>query len=176
MTRDQQRQWFARVEREYMAGNFTPTQQKVLAKLATFTRCRFGIWPSHELLARRARCCVRTVQDALQAARKLGLLEWWHQRVRAVRRLLRTVNRYELRMPAGGVLPGPHGPGRRSTGKSCRGDIQQTKTKASNESGGGLTGLLTGAVQRLTAPSRPETPEQSRDRQLRALGYGHLAR
>src|SRR5262249_37854558 len=110
MTRDQQRQWLARVKQEYAAGNLTATARPVLMELATFTRCRFGIWPSHELLAKRARCCIRTVQDALQAARKLGLLEWWHQRVRRAWRALRAVNRYELRLPAGAALPGPHGP------------------------------------------------------------------
>jgi hypothetical protein len=175
MTRDQQRQWLSRVKQEYTAGNLTATGRLVLMELATFTRCRFGIWPSHELLARRARCCIRTVQEALQAARRLGLLEWWHQRVRRAWRALRAVNRYALKLPGGAVLPGPHGPGR-TTGKSCRGDIQQGKTRASEEHGGTRTGLLASTVRRLTAPLRQETPEESRNRQLRVLGFAHLIR
>jgi hypothetical protein len=175
LTRDEQRQWLARVKREYEAGGLTATGRIVLMELCNFGRCRFGIWPSHELLARRARCCVRTVQDALQAARKLGLLEWWHQRVRRAWRALRAVNRYELRLPEGAVLLGRHGPGR-TTGKSCRGDIQQGKTKAPEGPSGTLTGLLVGTVRQLTAPDRQETPEESRDRQLRALGFVRLIR
>jgi hypothetical protein len=175
MTRDQQRQWLARVKREYAAGNLTATARLVLMELATFTRCRFSVWPSHELLAKRARCCVRTVQNALQAARKLGLLEWWHQRVRRAWRALRVVNRYALRLPEGTVLPGPHGPGH-TTSKSCGGDIQQRKTRASEEHGEARTGLLASTVRRLTAPLRQETPEESRNRQLRALGFAHLIR
>ena len=91
-----------------------------------------------------SRCCIRTVQDALQAARKLGLLEWWHQRVRRAWRALRAVNRYELRMPTDILQPGPHGPGR-TTGKSCRGDTQQGKTKASERSSGAIRAMLEAA-------------------------------
>jgi hypothetical protein len=141
MTNDQRRQWLARVKQEWAAGSLTDKGRIVLMELATFTRCRFGIWPSHALLARRARCFVRTVQDALQAARGLGLLDWWHQRRRAAWRALRTVNRYVLRLPAGSVQPGPHGP-RRTTGKSCRGDIQARKQEAGEGSKSALAAML----------------------------------
>jgi hypothetical protein len=149
---DDRRRWLARLKREYEAGNLTATARLVLIELATFSRCRFGIWPSHELLARRARCCVRTVQDALQAARRLGLVDWAAQRVRAAWRSLRASNRYVLKLPAGAVQPGSHGPRRRTTGKSCRGDIQPTEPEASERTGRTVTALLAGTVRRLTAP------------------------
>src|SRR6516162_9781581 len=61
----------------------TAPQYLVLCELGRFDACRLGIFPSHEFLARRARCSVRTVQRALEAARALGLVDWSHQRVRA---------------------------------------------------------------------------------------------
>src|SRR5215472_6129646 len=111
--------WFSRVYREYEAGNLTPLWRDVLRALGRFDACRFGIFPSHQFLARRARCSVRTVQNALQAARRLGLVDWTAQRVRASWRLLRASNRYVLKMPTGPVQTGPHGPGA-TTGKLCR--------------------------------------------------------
>ena len=147
MTNDQRRQWLARVKAEWLAGNLTDKGRIVLMEMATFTRCRFGIWPSHALLARRARCCVRTVQEALREARGLGLLEWWQQRVRAVWRSLRSVNRYVLRLPEGSVQPGPHGPGRRTTGKLCRGDTEVSKQGAQESSRGVLATMLAEAAK-----------------------------
>ena len=64
--------WFSRVHREYEAGNLTLNYREVLLILGRFHACRFGIFPSHQTLATRARCSVRTVQRALQAARELG--------------------------------------------------------------------------------------------------------
>ena len=52
--------WFSRVYREYEAGNLTPLWRDVLRALGRFDACRFGIFPSHQFLARRARCSVRT--------------------------------------------------------------------------------------------------------------------
>lgn len=51
--------------------------------------------PSHGKLARAARCCVRTVQNALNRLRGLGLLTWRHQgaTLRSGRRL-QLPNRY----------------------------------------------------------------------------------
>jgi hypothetical protein len=53
----------------------TAPQYLVLCELGRFDACRLGIFPSHEFLARRARCSVRTVQRALEAARALGLVD-----------------------------------------------------------------------------------------------------
>jgi hypothetical protein len=141
MTNDQRRQWLAHVKQQWLAGNLTDKGRIILIELATFTRCRFGVWPSHQLLARRARCCVRTVQTALREARAIGLLDWCHQRVEAAWRSLRTVNRYELMLPAGVVQSGPHGPGR-TTGKACRGDIQPEKQGAQEGSRSALAAML----------------------------------
>jgi hypothetical protein len=49
---------------------------------------------THATLAARARCCTRTVQRALQAGQRLGLVQWTERRVRAAWRWLRTSNAY----------------------------------------------------------------------------------
>jgi len=69
-------------EREYEIGNLTRAHRDVLKALGTFQSCRFGVFPSHALLAARARCCVRTVQRALNAAKDLGLVLWSPRRER----------------------------------------------------------------------------------------------
>jgi hypothetical protein len=140
--------WFSRVYREYEAGNLTPLWRDVLRALGRFDACRFGIFPSHGFLARRARCSVRTVQRALEAARRLGLVDWTAQRVRASWRLLRTSNRYTLKMPAGPVQPGLHGPGnqgRATTGQAGRGVTQRITKTAQERSSGALGAMLEAA-------------------------------
>jgi hypothetical protein len=53
--------------------------------------------PSHSKLARAAGCCIRTVQNALNRLRGLGLLDWTHQgAVVASGRRLRLPNRYRF--------------------------------------------------------------------------------
>ena len=136
--------WFSRVYREYEAGNLTPLWRDVLRALGRFDACRFGIFPSHEFLARRARCSVRTVQRALQAAKNLGLVEWTAQRVRAAWRLLRGSNRYVLKTPEVPVQPGPHGPGA-TTGQAGRGVTQPITKTARERSSGALAGILEAA-------------------------------
>ena len=134
MTNDQRRQWLARVKQEWAAGGLTDKGRIVLMELATFTRCRFGIWPSHALLARRARCCVRTVQEAVREAKAVGLLDWCHQRVKAVWRSLRTVNRYVLRLPEGCSAAGTTRAGAHYRAKSCRGEYPKQENKEAQES------------------------------------------
>jgi hypothetical protein len=92
--------WFSAVHRQFEAGRLTRASRDVLLALGRFGACRFGIFPSHALLAARARCSVRTVQRALQAARSLGLVDWCARRVRAGWRSLRRSNRYVLTIPA----------------------------------------------------------------------------
>ena len=60
-------------------------------------------WPSHQTLAERCRCSVRTVQRALEQARGLGLVSWVERRVRASWRWLRTSNVYTMLVPAGAI-------------------------------------------------------------------------
>jgi hypothetical protein len=136
--------WFSRVYREYEAGNLTPLWRDVLRALGRFDACRFGIFPSHEFLARRARCSVRTVQRALEAARALGLVDWTAQRVRASWRLLRASNRYVLKTPEGPVQPGPHGR-RATTGQAGRGVTQPITKPAQERSGGTIRVMLEAA-------------------------------
>jgi hypothetical protein len=116
--------WFSRIHREFEAGNLTRHYRDVLLALGRFGSCRFGIFPSHETLATRARCSVRTVQRALQAARALGLVDWAARRVRAAWRSLRASNRYVLMVPKGPVC---------TTGQRGRGVTYQEEKKAHEE-------------------------------------------
>jgi hypothetical protein len=136
--------WFRRLAREYEAGNLTPLYRDVLKALGRFAGCRFGIFPSHAFLAARARCSVRTVQRALQAARGLGLVEWTEQRVRATWRSLRASNRYVLKLPDRAVQRGPHGPGA-TTGQRGRGAPQESKQEAREGHRVGLAALMEAA-------------------------------
>lgn len=136
--------WFSRVKREYAAGQLTATEYLVMVALGHFESCRFGIFPSHEALARRARCSISTVQRALQAARGLGLIEWAAQRIKAAWRSLRASNRYVLKMPAAPVQPGPHGPNA-TAGQKDRRATQPRKQEASERSRGTLAAMLEAA-------------------------------
>jgi hypothetical protein len=136
--------WFSRVEREFEAGNLTRAQRDVLKALGRFSGCRFGVFPSHAFLAARVKCCVRTVQRALQAARDLGLVQWAAQRVRAGWRSLRTSNRYVLTVPNRAVEHDPHGP-RATTGQKARGVPQEKKKEAHEKRGIGLGAFLEAA-------------------------------
>ena len=115
--------WFSRIHREYEAGNLTLHFREVLVHLGRFHPCRFGIFPSHAVLAMRARVSVSTVQRALSAARRLGLLDWAERRVRQGWRSLKASNRYVLKVPAGPVC---------TTGQQARGETYKRK-KAAHE-------------------------------------------
>ena len=67
----------------------------VLQALASFQGCR-GLFPSHESIAARAGCSVRTVIRALETAYRLGIVERTRQRKRVSGRLVNGVNRYRL--------------------------------------------------------------------------------
>jgi len=132
--------WFSRLKREYEAGNLPAKQYLVLCELGRFDRCRLGIFPSHRTLAARARCGIRTVQRALQAAKALGLVEWCHQRVKAAHRAVRGPNRYVLRVPVGAVQWL-----RRSIGQSGRGGTYEQKKAATTRASGTIRAMLEAA-------------------------------
>jgi hypothetical protein len=132
--------WFSRLRREYEAHNITATQYLVLCELGRFDACRFGIFPSHRTLAARARCGVRTVQRALQAARGLGLVEWAATRVRAAWRSLQGVNRYVLKLPATAVQWA-----KRTGGQGGRRDTNEGKKPAREGSRGAIAAMLEAA-------------------------------
>jgi hypothetical protein len=132
--------WFSRIHREFEAGTLTRAYRDVLLELGRFDRCRLGIFPSHRTLAARARCGVRTVQRALQAARRLGLVEWTGTRVRAAWRSLCGPNRYVLKVPAGAVCWL-----RRTGGQSGRRDTNERKQAARERSGGAIAAMLEAA-------------------------------
>jgi hypothetical protein len=132
--------WFSRLKREYEAGNIPAKQYLVLCELGRFDACHLGIFPSHRTLAARARCSVRTVQAALQAAKRLGLVDWAGTRVRAAWRSLRGPNRYVLKLPMAAVQWV-----RRTGGKFCRGDTNEQKKAATERSGGAIRAMLEAA-------------------------------
>jgi len=126
------RPWTARVWQEYRADNLTRGDRDVLLTLNTFRGAGGLCIPSHATLADRAGCSSRTVQRALQQARRLGLVSWVERRVRAAWRWLRTSNAYRLERPAEPVQPGsrPAWPRRSTTGQNGRGGESQRFTKA----------------------------------------------
>jgi hypothetical protein len=132
--------WFGRVYREYEAGNLTPLWRDVLLALGPFDACRLGIFPSHKTLAARARCSERTVLSALQAARRLGLVDWTATRVRASWRALRGPNRYVLRVPGTAVQWM-----KRTARKFCRRDTYERKKEASGRFNGTVGAMLEAA-------------------------------
>lgn len=67
----------------------------VLQALASFAGPR-GLFPSHESIASRAGCSVRTVIRALETAYRLGIVERTRQRQRVSGRICNGVNRYRL--------------------------------------------------------------------------------
>jgi Helix-turn-helix domain len=127
--------WPNRVWREFRVANLTRTYRDVLLTLATF-RGHGGLCvPSHETLAARAGCCVRTVRRALVQARQLGLVDWCERRVRAGWRWLRTSNSYRLGVPSGPVKAGlrPPWPRRSTTGQNGTGEERGSKKAAWEE-------------------------------------------
>ncbi|MCP1247172.1 helix-turn-helix domain-containing protein [Acetobacter cerevisiae] len=67
----------------------------VLQALASFQGYR-GLFPSHESIASRSGCSVRTVIRALEAAYRLGIVTRTRQRQRVSGRVCNGVNRYRL--------------------------------------------------------------------------------
>jgi hypothetical protein len=121
-------QWQHRIWREFHAHNLHPLWRDVLLTLAGY--CAEGTgWPAHATLAARARCCTRTVQRALQAGRRLGLVQWTERRARAAWRWLRTSNAYTLILPPTPVGPGTRGR-RLTTGLRGRGGESKQNQEA----------------------------------------------
>jgi len=77
------------------ARQITGKQHLVLQALASFQGYR-GLFPSHEAIAARAGCGVRTVIRALEAGYRLGIVERTRQRQRVSGRLVNGPNRYRL--------------------------------------------------------------------------------
>lgn len=77
------------------AHTITAKTHLVLQALASFAGHR-GLFPSHESIAARAGCSVRTVIRALETAYRLGIVERTRQRQRVSGRICNGVNRYRL--------------------------------------------------------------------------------
>jgi hypothetical protein len=129
-----QRVWRAFRERE-----LTHAFLAVLLELPRF-RGPDGICPAHAALAKAARCCPRTAQRALQAARALGLVSWRHRSVRVAWRALRTSNLYVL----AGLTPA-------TNGQFGRGKRIQKENTALEEAQAALAAVRKGAEARIAA-------------------------
>ena len=126
--------WTGRVWREWRAGNLTRAYRDVLLTLRTYRGNGGLICPSHESLAKRVGCSIRTVQRALQMGRLLGLISWTERRVRVSWRWLRTSNAYSLELPETPIRRGlrPAWPRRATTGQSDRGGDKESKKEQKN--------------------------------------------
>jgi DNA-binding transcriptional MocR family regulator len=89
--------WTSQVWTEFRARRLTPFGRDVLLRLASFRGRKGLIFPSHQALADRARCSVRTVKRALDAGAALGLVRWIERRIKVGHWATeRTSNLYEL--------------------------------------------------------------------------------
>jgi hypothetical protein len=84
----------------WLAHRTLPHGQRPTKLHLTIARL-LGRWqhpcPSHRKLARAARCCPRTVQNALGRFRRLGMLDWHAQTARMRSgQTLRLANRYRF--------------------------------------------------------------------------------
>ena len=68
--------WRAAVWAAFRARMLTRSARDVMLTLASFKGPGGRIWPSHALLAARARVCVKTVVRAMQQGREAGLIAW----------------------------------------------------------------------------------------------------
>jgi hypothetical protein len=137
--------WTCRVWQEFHADNLTRDCRDVLLTLRTFRGPRGAAWPSHATLALRAKCCVRTVQRALAAARDLGLVVWSERRVRAGWRWLRSSNLYRFLRPERPVESLQRRP-RATTGLQGRGGESEVKKAAHESSKAALAEMLRAAA------------------------------
>ena len=87
--------WENKIWALFRTGELTRAFRDVLLCLAKF-RGRGGIFPSHEAIAKRAKCCAKTVGNALKAARGLGIVGWIARRKPASWGTERTSNLYTL--------------------------------------------------------------------------------
>ena len=92
--------WRAAVWAAFRADMLTRAGRDVMLTLASFRGPGGQIWPSHALLAARARVCIKTVVRAMQQAKEAGLLRWKAIRWRTPGGFWRRVsNLYVLRLP-----------------------------------------------------------------------------
>jgi Helix-turn-helix domain len=99
--------WTTRCWQEFRARNLSRSARDILLTLATFRGRGGAIYPSHETLAERAKCSVRTVRRALMQARELGLVSWCERRVRVGWKWQQSSNSYRLAVPDAPVEPRP---------------------------------------------------------------------
>jgi hypothetical protein len=129
--------WRRRLELERRAGNITLYRKAALNALLAFHGTE-GLWPSDAAVAALAGVSERTVRNARNEARELGLLTWERTRKRgADGRWRQGPNSYTVAVPASPVCPG---------GKRCR-QRQERKKEA-------------GAGEGRATPRAPQQPPQ----------------
>lgn len=89
--------WEDAVSHHRRRGHLTEAQLKVMLELpGWFNRESGQCDPSHETIAARADVCVKTVQRALAAAKRLGLIGWDQRAIRLPGETIQITNQYVL--------------------------------------------------------------------------------
>jgi len=83
------------------ARKVRPIEKDILLCLWGYTRCFGGAaWPSHDTIADRVGCSVRTVERALKKLQGLGWVDWQHRYQKEGPRMVQCSNLYNLSIPA----------------------------------------------------------------------------
>ena len=88
--------WKDEIWAAFHTNRLTRATRDVLLCLHGYRSAGGVAWPSHQTLAERARCSVRTVQRALAAAAGLDLIRWTMRRIARGWRVVRSSNVYRF--------------------------------------------------------------------------------
>lgn len=78
-------------------GRLTEAQFQAIMEMPGWLNRKTGrLDPSHETIAAKARVCVKTVQRALAAAKRLGLIGWDQRAIRLPGETIQITNQYQL--------------------------------------------------------------------------------
>jgi len=95
--REQVARWRKSVERRHRLGSLTDAEAAVLLTLPTWLNRKSGRCdPAHGTIAKKAGVCVKTVQRALEGARRLRLVDWDQRAVKIGSVVTQISNLYRL--------------------------------------------------------------------------------
>lgn len=110
---DQRRIFIVRLDLHNQNRDLTKNHVAVLRALLDRLGESGQLDPSHETLARDARCCERTVREALRRGNRLGLVSWVRRLVRIGSVVRQTSNAYTLHLGDAPMVT-------RCPGRTCR--------------------------------------------------------
>jgi Helix-turn-helix domain len=100
MTRTPEDKFRAKVLEALHGRKVRPIEKDILLCLWGYMRCFGGAaWPSHDTIADRVGCSVRTVKRALMRLRGLGWVDWQHRYQKEGPRMVQCSNLYSLSVP-----------------------------------------------------------------------------